>query len=84
MRSDSDKNPYELWKGRLKNVNHFRLFGSKCYIKRDDKRIGKFDSPIEKGIFVMYSRTNKAYKCCNLRLDKIMECVNLHIDETSV
>jgi hypothetical protein len=44
LRSNSDKTPYELWKGRPTNVKHFRVFGSKCYIKREDKNIGKFDS----------------------------------------
>lgn len=44
LRSDSEKTPYELWKGRLANVKHFRIFGSRCYIKRDDGNIGKFYS----------------------------------------
>jgi hypothetical protein len=29
LKSDSDKTPYELWKGRQENVNHFRVFGRK-------------------------------------------------------
>jgi transposase InsO family protein len=29
LRNNTDKNPYELWKGRLENVKHFRVFGSK-------------------------------------------------------
>ena len=41
---NNDKNSYELWKGRPVNVKHFRVFGSKCYIKREDGRMGKFDS----------------------------------------
>jgi hypothetical protein len=44
LRINSDKTPYELWKGKPKNVKHFRVFGSKCYIKREDGRLGKFDS----------------------------------------
>jgi hypothetical protein len=84
LRSNSDKTPYELWKGRPKNVNHFRVFGSKCYIKREDGRIGKFDSRVDKGIFVGYSRKSKAYKCFNMRLNRIVESINVQIDETSV
>jgi hypothetical protein len=42
--NNSDKTPYKLWKGRPTNVKHFRVFRSKCYIKREDDRIGKFDS----------------------------------------
>jgi hypothetical protein len=84
LRSNSDKTPYELWKGRPKNVNHFRVFGSKCYIKREDDRIGKFDSRVDKGIFVGYSSKSKAYKCFNMRLNRIVESINVQIDETSV
>jgi hypothetical protein len=29
LRDNNDKNPYELWKGRPTNVNHFKIFGSK-------------------------------------------------------
>jgi hypothetical protein len=84
LRSNSDKTPYELWKGRPTNVKHFRVFGSKCYIKREDGRIGKFDSRVDKGIFVGYSRKIKAYKCFNMRLNRIVESINVQIDETSV
>jgi hypothetical protein len=48
LRNNTDKTPYKLWKGRPTNVKHFRVFGSKCYIKREDDRMGKFDSPVGK------------------------------------
>ena len=54
LRNDSDKTPYELWIGRPANVKHFKIFGSKCYIKRDDGKIGKFDSRVDEGKFVGY------------------------------
>jgi hypothetical protein len=63
-------------------VKHFRVFGSKCYIKREDGRMGKFDSHVEKGILVGYSSTRKEYKCYNLRLNKVVESINVTIDET--
>jgi hypothetical protein len=55
LRSNNDKTPYELWKGRLVNIKNFRVFGSKCYIKREDNKIGKFDSRVDEGILVGYS-----------------------------
>jgi hypothetical protein len=67
---------------RPSNVNHFRVFGSKCYIKREDGRMGKFDSRVDKEILVGYSSTRKAYKCYNLRLNKVVESINVTIDET--
>jgi transposase InsO family protein len=82
LRNNTDKTPYELWKGRLTHVKHFGVFGSKCYIKREDGRMGKFDSHVDKGVLVGYSSTKKAYKCYNLRLNKFVESINITIDET--
>jgi transposase InsO family protein len=48
LRNNTNKTPYELWKGRPTNVKHFRFFGNKCYIKRKDGRMGKFDSRVDK------------------------------------
>jgi hypothetical protein len=44
LRNNTEKTPYELWKGIPANVKHFRVFGRKCYIKREDSGMGKFDS----------------------------------------
>jgi hypothetical protein len=79
--NNNDKNPYELWKERPTNVKQFIVFGNKCYIKREDGRMGKFDSRVDKGVFVGYSSTRKTYKCYNLRLNKVVEIINVTIDE---
>ena len=63
--------------GKPTNVKHFRVFGSKCYIKREDGRMGKLDSRVEKWVLVGYSSTKKAYKCYNLRLNKVVESINV-------
>jgi hypothetical protein len=39
LRNNIDKTPYKLWKGRPTNVKHFRVFGRKFYIKREDGRM---------------------------------------------
>jgi hypothetical protein len=54
LRNKNDKTPYDLCKGRPTNVKYFRVFGSKCYIKREDGRMGRFDSHADKGILVGY------------------------------
>jgi hypothetical protein len=82
LQKNTDKTPYELWKGRPENVKHFRVFGSKCYIKREDGRMGNFDSRVEKEVLVGCSSTRKSYKCYNLRLNKVVEKINVTIDET--
>jgi hypothetical protein len=73
LKTNTDKTPYELWKGRPTNVKHFRVFGRKSYIKREDVRIGKFDSRVDKGVVFGYSSTRKAYKCYNLILNKVFD-----------
>ena len=35
VRKDTNMTPYELWFGHSPIVKYFRIFGSKCYIKRD-------------------------------------------------
>jgi hypothetical protein len=76
-----EKTPYELWLGKPTSMKHFKVFGSKCYIKRDEYNLGKFDSRSDGGIFWGYSPNKKDYKCYNLRLQKIVESVNVKIDD---
>ena len=65
-------NPYELWFGIPASVKYFRTFGSKCYIKREDDNLGKFDCRTYEGIFIGYSSSKREYRCDNLRLQKII------------
>lgn len=80
MRAKHNKTPYELWKGKPTTIKYFRIFGSPCYIKREDN-LGKFDARADEGIFLGYSSKSKAYKCFNKRLHKIVESVNVKIHE---
>jgi hypothetical protein len=82
LRNNTDKTPYELRKGRPTNVKHFRVFGSKCYIKREYGEMRKFESRVDKEVLFGYSSTRKAYKCYNIRLNKVVENINMKIDET--
>jgi hypothetical protein len=82
LRNNTDKNPYELWKGIPTNVKHFKVFGRKCYIKREYGIMRKFDSCVDKGVLIGYSSTRKENKCYNLRLKKVVESINVTIDET--
>ena len=75
------KTPYEPWKGRKPYVKYFIIFGSTCFILKDRKNVGKFDTRSDEGIFLWYSSTNKAYKVLNKRNRKVMETVNVVIDE---
>jgi hypothetical protein len=84
IRANHEKTPYELWFGRPTFVKHFRVFGSKCYIKRDEYNLGKFDSRSNEGIFLGYSPNKNAYKCYKLRFHKIVESANVEIDDLNL
>ena len=45
--------------------------------------MGKFDFRSDEGIFLGYSSTSKAYRVYNKRTMKVMETVNVVIDESS-
>ena len=80
VRKDTNKTPYELLFGHSPIVQYFRIFESKCYIKRDDD-IGKFDARSDEGMFLGYSLKRKSYRCYNLRTKPIMESANVRVDE---
>ena len=54
LRVNCDRTPYELWYGRPTSIMHFKGFGRKCYIKRDDDDMGNFESRTNEGIFLGY------------------------------
>ena len=83
FRPSTKKTPYELWKGRKPNLKYFKIFGSTCFILKDRENVEKFDSRSDKGIFLGYSSTSKAYRVYNKRTMKVMETVNIVIDESS-
>ena len=83
FRLGTKKTPYELWKGRKPNVKYFRIFGSTCFILKDKENVGKFDTRSDEGIFLRYSSTSKAYRMLKKRTRKVMEIVNVVIDEAS-
>ena len=72
--------PYELWIGYTPSVKYFKIFGIKCYILKDDRK-GKLDAKGEEGILLGYSIRSKAYKCLNTNTKKIVESVNVKVDE---
>ena len=64
-------------------MKYFRIFGSTCFILKDRENVGKFDSWSDDGICLGYSSTSKAYRVYNKRIMKVMEIVNVVIDESS-
>jgi len=81
VRVNSDQNPYEVFHGKPPTIKHFRVFRSKCFIKRTNEKLGKFELRADKGIVLCYSSRSKGCKCYNKRLRKIVECIDIVIDE---
>jgi hypothetical protein len=81
LRINSNKTPYELWFGRAPSVKYFKVFGSKCYIKRLDEDLEKLDARSDEGIFLGYAYTKKAYRCYNLILHKSVESADVKVDD---
>ena len=77
FRPDSKRIPYELWRGKKPIVKYFRIFGSDCYILHDRENLEKFDAKSDKGYFLGYSSTSRAYKVYNLRTKTIIESSNV-------
>ena len=81
LRLNNDKNPYDLWFGGPASINHFKVFGSKCYIKNNDDHLGKFDGRADEGILLGYATNSKGYRCFNKRMHKLVDFIDVRIDE---
>jgi hypothetical protein len=81
LRPHSDKSLYELCFGRPASIKHFKVFGSKCYIKNNDENLGKYDDRDDEGIFLGYATNNKEYICYNKRIYKLVDCIDIKVDE---
>jgi hypothetical protein len=60
---------------------YFKVFGSKCYTKKLDDNLGKFDARFDETIFLGYASTKKSYRCYNIRLHKIVGSAYFKVDD---
>lgn len=81
LRVNNSKAPSELWYARISTIMHFKNFGRKCYIRRDEEKLGKFVSRCDGGILLGYSTRRNAYRGYNKRLRKIVEIINIKVDK---
>lgn len=81
LRPHENKTPYELWFGRKATVTYFKIFNSKCYIRNTKDNLGKFEDRANEGIFLGYSCKSKAYQCYNKKIGKVVENVDVKVDE---
>ena len=83
VRSNLNKTPYELLKGRTPNLSYLYVFGCKVFIHNNGKSaLGKFDPKSDEGIFVGYSSVGKSYRVFNKRTLIIEETTHIVFDES--
>ncbi|KAK1363984.1 hypothetical protein POM88_039545 [Heracleum sosnowskyi] len=75
--------PYYLLNGKKPTVKYFHMFGSKCFMMKDNhEKKGKFDTKAYEGIFMGYALERSAYRVYLLEHRVIDESVNVTFDET--
>ncbi|GKC95132.1 retrovirus-related pol polyprotein from transposon TNT 1-94 [Tanacetum coccineum] len=78
-----DKTPYKLINNRKPDISFLHVFRALCYPKNDREDIGKLGAKDDIGVFIGYSATSCAYRVYNQRTRKIMETMNVTVDELS-
>lgn len=81
FRINNDKTPYELWYHKHVIVNHFRVFGRKCYIKKIDEKLNKFDARADEGIFIGCSHNSKGYMWYDKNTRRIVDFIYVKVNE---
>ncbi|GJY31210.1 putative ribonuclease H-like domain-containing protein, partial [Tanacetum coccineum] len=72
-----NKTPYELFRGFKPALRFMKPFGCHVTILNTLDNLGKFDGKSDKGFFVGYSLSSKAFRVYNTRTRRVKE--NLHI-----
>nr|GEX93767.1 retrovirus-related Pol polyprotein from transposon TNT 1-94 [Tanacetum cinerariifolium] len=78
-----NKKPYELIQGRKPNISYLYVFGVLCYPKNDREDIGKLGAKGDICFFIGFSANSVAYRVYNQRTKKIMDTMNVTLDEIS-
>lgn len=61
-------------------MDYFK-FGSRCYIKINEDKLGNFNTRTYEGIFLGYSSSKKTYRCYNKRLRRVVESIGVKVIE---
>jgi len=82
LRPTLEKTPYEVYKGKKPIVSYFHVFGCKCFIlKNANNRTEKFEEKSDKGIFLGYSTSSKAYRVYNKKTQSVEESMNVKFQD---
>lgn len=61
----TDTTPFERWNNAKPGMNHFQIFGSKCFVHIHSDKRGKLDDVAVEMIFLGHDQNSKAYRCYN-------------------
>ncbi|KAJ9547005.1 LOW QUALITY PROTEIN: hypothetical protein OSB04_019548 [Centaurea solstitialis] len=78
------KTPYELNNNRVPNIEHFRVFGCRCFVMNDRVDRDKLQAKLDEAIFIGYSKNSIAYRVYNKRTKIVNESIGfwgLDLDE---
>ncbi|KAL8097413.1 hypothetical protein AgCh_030516 [Apium graveolens] len=79
------KTPYVMVKKKKPNLKYFHVFGCNCFVlKTHPEQLSKFDLKADKGIFVGYPLSTKAFRVYNLRTKVVMESINVSFDDKKI
>ncbi|GJS76291.1 retrovirus-related pol polyprotein from transposon TNT 1-94 [Tanacetum coccineum] len=77
-----DKTPYEVFRGRIPDINYFYMFGCPMFIHNRKDHLGKFDAKADDGYFLEYSLFSKAFRVFNTRRQQFKETYHVTFDES--
>jgi len=63
------------------NISYFHPFGCKCFFLNTKDQLAKFYSKVDKGIFLRYFDTSKAYKVFNSRTLVVEESIHVKFND---
>nr|GEY88137.1 hypothetical protein [Tanacetum cinerariifolium] len=78
VNKSQNKTPYELFNGRTPAIGFLKPFGCHVMILNTLDHLRKFDAKGDKGYFIGYSMSSKAFRVFNKRTKRVEE--NLHVD----
>ncbi|GKD87138.1 retrovirus-related pol polyprotein from transposon TNT 1-94, partial [Tanacetum coccineum] len=77
------KTPYEIFRGKIPNINFLHVFGCPIYIHKHKDYLGKFNEKVNDGYFLGYSLVSKVFRVFNTRKKQTKETYHITFDEST-
>lgn len=77
------KTPFELWNNKTPKIDYYRVFRSPCYIFNTKDNLDKFDSKLDKHLFLGYSQNSRTYRVLNKVSTRVEESIDVRFLETN-